>query len=232
MATTPSVHSRRDANSPDGVQNSYVPFSDGTHGRHRTGAPALAAIGTLKRPLIFLFLALTLLFAVAACATADNPSRGERASSGASLTLLPDDTTRLEVLKVGDILGGAVPESFEERFEAQWELYSLGDDIVTIDDIGEIVRAYSKDGEILMLSGTQIDFAGIRDWLDSEEANIERSFVPGSRPVGRRQPGPGYPRQLPDPGRHRSAQGNPEGQGARRRRVAESSLRELAEEGI
>ena len=37
------------------------------------------------------------------------------------------------------------------------EPYSLGDDIVTIDDISEMVRAYSKDGEILMLSGSQID---------------------------------------------------------------------------
>ena len=81
MATTPRMHSRRDANSPAGVPHSYVPLSDGTHGRHRTGAPALATIGTLKRPLIFLFLALTLLFALTACATADNPSRGERASS-------------------------------------------------------------------------------------------------------------------------------------------------------
>ena len=179
MATTPSVHSRRDATTPAGVPNSYVPSPDGTHGRHPTGAPALGTSGTLKRPLTFLFLALTFLFAVAGCAAADNPSRGDRASSGASLTLLPDDTTRLEVLKVGDILGGAVPESFEERFEAQWELYSLGDDIVTIDDIGEMVRAYSKDGEILMLSGSQIDFAGIRDWLDSEEANIERSSYQG-----------------------------------------------------
>ena len=113
MATTPCMHSRRDASTPTGVPHSYVPFSDGTHGRHRTDAPALAAIGTLKRPLIFLFLALTLLFAVAACATADNPSRGERASSGAPLTLLPDDTARLEVLTVSAIVGGGVPEALE-----------------------------------------------------------------------------------------------------------------------
>ena len=50
---------------------------------------------------------------------------------------------------------------------------------MTIDDIGEMVRAYSKDGEILMLSGSQIDFAGVRDWLDSEEANIERTSYQG-----------------------------------------------------
>ena len=180
MATTPCMHSRRDANSPTGVPNSYIPLSDGTLGRRRIGTPALAAIGTLKLPLIFLFLVLTLLFAAAACATADDPSRGERASSGAPLALLPDDTTRLEVLKVGDILGGAVPESFEERFEAQWDPYSLGDDIVTIDDVGEMVKAFAKGGEeILMMGGSQIDFAGIRDWLDSEEANIERTSYQG-----------------------------------------------------
>ena len=95
------------------------------------------------------------------------------------LDLLPDDTTRLEALDVSAILGCGVPESFEEPFESQWEPYSLGDDIVTIDDISEMVRAYSKDGEILMLSGSQVDFAGVRDWLDSEEANIERTSYQG-----------------------------------------------------
>jgi hypothetical protein len=158
MATTPSVHSRRDANSPTGVPNNYVPFSDGTHGRHRIGAPALAAIGTLKRLLIFLVLALTLLFAVAACATAENPSRGDRASFGASLTLLPKDTYRLEVLDVSAILGGSTPESFETQFESQWEPYSLGDDIVTIDDVSSLVRADTSEGEFLMMSGSRINF--------------------------------------------------------------------------
>ena len=129
MATAPSMPSRRDANSPASVPNSYVPFSDGTHGRHRTGAPALDAIGTLKRPLLFLFLALTLLFALAACATADNPSKGERASAGAPLALLPDDTTRLEVLTVSAIVGGGVPEALENWFDDEWEPFALGDDI-------------------------------------------------------------------------------------------------------
>ena len=118
-------------------------------------------------------------------ACADGGSSGSSSSgSGSSkssgpLELLPDDTTRLEVLKVGDILGGGAPESFEERFETQWERYSLGDDIVTIDDISEMVQAYSKDGGILMLSGSQIDFAGIRDWLTSDEENIERISYQG-----------------------------------------------------
>ena len=179
MATTPSMHSRRDASSPTGVPSSYVPFSDGTQGRIRTGASALTAIGPLNRPLIFLFLALTFLFAVAACATADNPAGSERASSGAPLALLPNNTTRLELLDVSAILGGSTPESFETLFESQWEPYSLGDDIVTIDDIDSLVRAVTRDGQILMLSGSQIDFAGVRDWLDSEEANIEGTSYQG-----------------------------------------------------
>ena len=109
-------------------------------------------------------------------------SSGGGSKSSGPLELLPDDTTRLEVLKVGDILGGGVPESFEKQFESQWEPYSLGDDrddIVTIDDVSEMVQANSKDGQILMLSGSEIDFAGIRDWLDSEEANIERTSYQG-----------------------------------------------------
>ena len=118
-----------------------------------------------------------------ACAGGSSSSGSNNAASSKSsgpLELLPDDTTRLEVLKVGNILSGAVPESFETQFESQWEPFSLGDDIVTIDDISEMVRAYSKDGEILMLSGSQIDFAGVRDWLsDEEEGNIERTSYQG-----------------------------------------------------
>ena len=179
MASTPRMHSRRDANSPAGVPHSYVPLSDGTHGRHRTGAPALATIGTLKRPLIFLFLALTLLFALTACATADNPSRGERASAGAPLALLPDDTTRLEVLTVSAIVGGGVPEALENWFDDEWERFALGDDILTGEDIGTLVHAVTRDGRILLMSGGQIDFAGIRDWLDDEEANIGKTSYQG-----------------------------------------------------
>ena len=160
---------------PPGVPNSYVLSSDGPHGRHRTGALALAAIGTPKRPLLFLFLALTLPFAVAACATADNPSGGERASSSAPLTLLPDDTTRLEVLTVSAIVGGGVPEALENWFDDEWEPFTLGDDILTGEDIGTLVRAVTRDGRILLMSGGQIDFAGIRDWLDDEETNIGKT---------------------------------------------------------
>ena len=121
---------------------------------------------------------------ILACAGGGSSGSGSNSAasskSSGPLELLPDDTVRLEVLKVGDILGGAVPESFEERFEAQWEPFSLGDDIVTIDDISEMVRAYSKDGEILMLSGSQIDFAGVRDWLsDEDEGNVERTSYQG-----------------------------------------------------
>ena len=179
MATTPCMHSRQDASTPTGVPHSYVPFSDGTHGRRRTDAPVLAAIGTFKRPLLFLFLALTLLFAVAACATADNPSGGERASSGAPLSLLPDDTTRLEVLTVSAIVGGGVPEALENWFDDEWEPFALGDDILTGEDIGTLVHAVTRDGRILLMSGGQMDFAGIRDWLDDEETNIGRTSYQG-----------------------------------------------------
>ena len=179
MATTPRMHSRRDANSPTGVPNSYIPLSDGTHDRHRIGAPALATIGTLKRPPIFLFLALTLLFALAACATADSPSGGERASSGAPLALLPDDTTRLEVLTVSAIVGGGVPEALESWFDGEWEPFALGDDILTGEDIGTLVHAVTRDGRILLMSGGQMDFAGIRDWLDDEETNIGKTSYQG-----------------------------------------------------
>ena len=106
-------------------------------------------------------------------------SGGDTSKSSGPLELLPDDTTRLEVLKVGAILGGSVPEDFEEGFEARWESYSLGDDIVTIDDVSEMVQARTRDGGILMLSGSQIDFAGIRDWLTSDEGNIEKTSYQG-----------------------------------------------------
>ena len=50
---------------------------------------------------------------------------------------------------------------------------------MTTDDVGEMVQAYSKDGGILMLSGSQIDFAGIRDWLTSDEGNVEKTSYQG-----------------------------------------------------
>ena len=140
------------------------------------------AMNTKTVGMIFAIFLLTIPILACAGGGSSGSGSGSATSSKSSghLELLPDDTVRLEVLKVGDILGGAVPESFETQFESQWEPYSLGDDIVTIDDISEMVRAYSKDGEILMLSGSQIDFAGVRDWLsDEDEGNIERTSYQG-----------------------------------------------------
>jgi hypothetical protein len=149
--------------------------------------PAKMACERIVSAKFVLLLFLVSLLSMSLLACADDGSSGSSSSgsgSGSSkssvvLDLLPDDTSSLEVLDVSAILGGGVPESFEERFETQWERYSLGDDIVTIDDVSEMVQAYSKDGGILMLSGSQIDFAGIGDWLTSDEGNIERISYQG-----------------------------------------------------
>ena len=55
----------------------------------------------------------------------------------------------------------------------------MGDDILTGEDIGTLVHAVTRDGRILLMSGGQIDFAGIRDWLDDEETNIGKTSYQG-----------------------------------------------------
>ena len=54
-----------------------------------------------------------------------------------------------------------------------WETTSSGE------DIGTLVHAVTRDGRILLMSGGQMDFAGIRDWLDDEEANIGKTSYQG-----------------------------------------------------
>ena len=64
---------------------------------------------------------------------------------------------------VDEITGGSVPESMTGLFEGTWKDYSLGgdDEIVTADDVDQVARDLSPDGEIVMLSGSLIDFAAI-----------------------------------------------------------------------
>ena len=142
-------------------------------------------VATNAKSIGMIFAIFLLIIPILACTAGGSSGSGTGSSSGvrggssAPLTLLPDNTSRLEVLDVSTISGGGVPEGFETQFESQWEPYSLGDDIVTIDDVNSLVRAVTPDGEILMLSGSQIDFAGVRDWLTSEDANIEETSYQG-----------------------------------------------------
>ena len=76
-------------------------------------------------------------------------------------------------------MGGGVPEALENWFDDEWEPFALGDDILTGEDIGTLVHAVTRDGRILLMSGGQIDFAGIRDWLDDEETNIGKTSYQG-----------------------------------------------------
>ena len=196
-------------------------------------------VATNAKSIGMIFAIFLLIIPILACTAGGSSGSGTGSSSGvrggssAPLTLLPDNTSRLEVLDVSTISGGGVPEGFETQFESQWEPYSLGDDIVTIDDVNSLVRAVTPDGEILMLSGSQIDFAGVRDWLTSEDANIEETSYQGQELWGGDGTSHGPPpgRRLSGHRRYRGAQGAPESQGARHR-IAESSLRQLAEAGL
>ena len=104
---------------------------------------------------------------------------GGSSKNSVPLDLLPDDTFRLEALDVKAIMSGGVPEILEERFSDEWDAFYLGDDAVTIDDVDTLVSASTTDGGILMMSGSLIDFAGVRDWLTSEEANMEEISYQG-----------------------------------------------------
>ena len=137
------------------------------------------------RTIGLILLAFLLTVPILACGNIGGGSDGgDSGSSGggdgsAPLDLLPDDVSRLEVLAVNAIVGGGVPETFESWFESEWEPYALGDDILTGDDIDMLVRATTKDGQILLMRGGQIDFPGIQSWLADEETNIEETPYQG-----------------------------------------------------
>ena len=97
------------------------------------------------------------------------------------LKLLPEDTTLINVASADAITGGSVPESMTELFEGAWEDYSLGgeDEIVTVDDVGKVVWAFSPEGGIVMVGGSRIDFAAIGQWLADEETNIGKTSYQG-----------------------------------------------------
>ena len=137
-----------------------------------------------------LFLAVFLLtISLIACA-ADNGSSGSgggtssRVGSGDLLKLIPEDVSRIQVVEAGEITGGSVPESMTEMLESTWKDYALGDDLVTIDDVDRIVWAISPEGGIVMMSGSQIDFAGISEWLADEETNIGKTSYQGEEMWG------------------------------------------------
>ena len=102
-------------------------------------------------------------------------------AADAVLKLLPDDTSLIFAMVAGEVTGGSVPERMAELFEERWESYSLGgdDEIVTVDDIDEIVWAGTPEGEIVMLSGSQINFEAISDWLADEDTNVGRTSYQG-----------------------------------------------------
>ena len=136
-----------------------------------------------------ILLAFLLILPILACATGDSSSGGSSGSGATSrvggddevLKLLPEDTTLINVASADAITGGFVPESMTELFERAWEDYSLGgeDEIVTVDDVGKVVWAFSPEGRIVMVGGSRIDFAAIGQWLADEETNIGKTSYQG-----------------------------------------------------
>ena len=53
-----------------------------------------------------------------------------------------------------EITGGFVPESMTDLFEGTWQDYSLGgdDEIVTVDDVDQVVWSLSSAAMVLMQS--------------------------------------------------------------------------------
>ena len=135
-------------------------------------------------------LAFLLILPILACRV-DSSSEGSGATSrvgaaDAVLKLLPKNVSRIQVAAADAITGGSVPESMADLFERTWNNYSLGgeDEIVTVDDVGEVVWAFSPDGGIVMLGGSRIDFASIGQWLDDEDTNIGKTSYQGQEMWG------------------------------------------------
>ena len=139
-----------------------------------------------------ILLAFLLILPILACAADSGSSGGgsggtsSRVGSGNLLNLLPKDVSLIQVMAADEITGGSAPESMTGLFEATWNDYSLGgdDEIVTVDDVDQVVRALSPDGGIVMLSGSLIDFDAIGQWLADEDTYVEKTSYQGEEMWG------------------------------------------------
>ena len=138
-----------------------------------------------------ILLALLLILPILACAADSGSSGGSsgatsRVSGGDLLKLLPKDVSRIQVVAADEITGGSVPESMTDLFEGTWQDYTLGgeDEIVTVDDVDQVVWALSPEGGVVMLSGSRIDFAAIGQWLADEDTNIGKTSYQGEEMWG------------------------------------------------
>ena len=117
--------------------------------------------------------ALGLLAAAFIAAAAGQACGGdEGALSSGSLGLVPDDSYRVNVVNVEQILRGDVPEQLEDQLEDAWEdeLEEMG---VSVDDLTTLVIAYGEDGRLVVLEG-EIDFEDVRDELDDADYDDDR----------------------------------------------------------
>ena len=164
-------------------------FSSGAGDPH-ANAPHFCVEAVMNAKTIGLILSIFLLtIPVLACGgigggSDDGGSGGATSRVGGDdevLKLLPEDTTLINVASADAITGGSVPESMTELFEGAWEDYSLGgeDEIVTVDDVGKVVWAFSPEGGIVMVGGSRIDFAAIGQWLADVETNIGKTSYQG-----------------------------------------------------
>ena len=96
----------------------------------------------------------------------------EGALSAHSLRLVPDDSYRVTVVNVEEILRGEVPRQLEDQLEDDWEdaFEEIG---VSIDDLTTLVIAYGEDGRLIVLEG-EIDFEDVRDELDDADYDDDR----------------------------------------------------------
>ena len=108
---------------------------------------------------------------IAAAAGQGCGSDGGALSTG-SLGLVPDDSYRVNVVNVEQILRGDVPKQLKDQLEDEWEdeLEEIG---ISIDDLTTLVIAYGEDGLLVVLEG-EIDFEDVRDELDDADYDDDR----------------------------------------------------------